>query len=216
MIKIDLSKVRKEEKRKVQFADFSKLKSVRVENLLKAKGEYYAGIILWIGLFALIGYYWKINEERNKLRTELSRLNAEKSNLQVQMSEILRERRLLEERVASLRKEIQEIEKSRDIILGLKSYYEHFNSGFTFYTSYIPRSSWISSYKQTLNPETQTLTTELEINSFDYQSIGNYGKAIERSSQKVALSNMERKVNPHGFEYYSIKLSAEKPLREVR
>ncbi len=216
MIRINLAKVRREEKKKGLSLDLSTLKGLKVQDLFKAGGEYYAGIVLWIAVLGALGYYWKVNKEKEALKAELDRLNAEKTRLQAQAKKFLDERKAIDERIAKIKKEIQDIERSKDIILGLKAYYEPFNSGFLFYTTYVPRTSWVSSYKQSINIDNQTLTTELEVNSFDYNSLSNYGKTLGSGSQRVMFTQLDRKVNPYGFEYYSIKLSAERPLQEGR
>lgn len=216
MIKINLAKVRKEEPKRGVSIDFTSLKSLKIQDLLKAGGEYYAGLVLWIGVVAVLGYYWKVNKDKEALKVELDRLNAEKTRLQAQAKKLLDEKKQIEERIAKLKKEIQNVEKSKDIIVGLKAYYDSFNAGFYFYTRQVPRTSWVSSYKQSLDINQQKLTSELEINSLDYDSLSSYGRAIGAGSQKASLAQLERKVNPHGFEYYSAKLSSEKSLQEVR
>lgn len=216
MIKIDLSRIRKEERKRVAPPQLSSLKEVRLESLLKMGAEYYAGLFFWACLIALLAYYWKVEKDKATIKAELDRLNAEKTNLQAQVGRFSEERKRLEESIASIKREIENVEKGKDIIVGLKSYYDYFNSGLSLYTSYVPKSSWISTYKQTLNLQTNTLSTELEINAFDYQALSSYGKVVEQVSQKVNLSTMERKLNPHGFEYYSLKLNAERPIVEVR
>ncbi|WPM32740.1 septum formation initiator family protein [Hydrogenobacter sp. T-2] len=216
MIRINLAKVRKEEgKRGIAF-DLSSLKTLKVQDLLKAGGEYYVGLLLWLGVVGILAYYWKVKAEVDSLKAELDNLNAEKTRLQAQAEKFLNEKKAIEERIARIKKGIQDIESSKDIIIGLKAYYEPFNSGFFLYTSRVPRASWISSYTQSLNINQGKLTSELEISSLDYESLSLYSKALSNASQGVYFSQLERKVNPHGFEYYSAKLSSEKSLQEGR
>ncbi len=80
----------------------------------------------------------------------------------------------------------------------------------------MPKASWVSSYKQSLDLEKHTLVSELEINSLDYNGLSRYGKSLGEGSQRALLTKLERKVNPHGFEYYSIKITAERQLKEGR
>ncbi|MEJ5339470.1 MAG: hypothetical protein WHS43_07435 [Aquificaceae bacterium] len=216
MIKINLARVRKERPEKAVAVDIAAIRRLRLRDLFKAGGEYYAGIVLWIGVVAVLGYYWKVNQDVDALKAELNRLNAEKVKLQTEAKRFLDEKKAVEERIARIKKEIQDIERSKDIILGLKSYYEPFNSGFLFYTSYVPKASWVSSYRQNLDLDRQMLVTELEVNSLDYNSLSNYGKTLGTGSQRVMLTQLERKLNPHGFEYYSIKLNTERELQEGR
>ncbi len=216
MIRINLARVRKEEAKRGIAFDLSSLKTLKAQDLLKAGGEYYAGLLLWLGVVGILAYYWKVKGEVDSLKVELDNLNAEKTRLQAQAGRFLDEKKAIEERIAKIKKDIQDIERSKDIIIGLKAYYEPFNSGFLLNTSRVPRTSWISSYRQSLDISQGKLTSELEISSFDYSSLSLYSKALSNSSQGVYLSQLERKVNPHGFEYYSAKLSSEKSLQEGR
>jgi len=216
MIKINLAKVRKEEAKRGIAFDLSPLKTLKVQDLFKAGGEYYAGLLLWLGVVAVLGYYWKVRQDVEHLKAEINNLNAERARLQAQAKKFLDEKKAIEERIAKIKKEIQDVERSKDIIVGLKAYYEPFNSGFSFYMSYVPKTSWISSYRQSLDINQQKLTSELEINSFDYESLSSYGKALSNTSQRASLAQLERKLNPHGFEYYSAKLSSERNLQEGR
>ncbi len=216
MIRINLARVRKEEAKRGIAFDLSSLKTLKVQDLLKAGGEYYVGLLLWLGVVGILVYYWKVKGEVDSLKAELNNLNAEKTRLQAQVEKFLNEKKAIEERIASIKKNIQGIESSKDIIIRLKAYYEPFNSGFSLYTSKVPRTSWISSYRQSLDISQGRLTSELEISSFDYDSLSLYSKALSNASQDVYLSQLERKVNPYGFEYYSAKLSSEKSLQEGR
>lgn len=216
MIKINLAKVKKTSEERSIAVDIKAIKSLKIQELLKAGTEYYAGLVLWIGALAVLGYYWKINQNINSLRAELNRLNAEKAKIQKESSSFLEEKKFIEEKINRIKQEIQDIERSKDIISGLKAYYQPFNSGFLFYTTYVPGASWVSSYKQSLDLENQTLLTELEINSLDYAGISNYGQSLAKGSRKLMLTQVERKLNLHGFEYYSVKLNAERSLQEGR
>ncbi len=216
MIRINLARVRKEEAKRGIAFDLSSLKTLKAQDLLKAGGEYYAGLLLWLGVVGILAYYWKVKGEVDSLKVELDNLNAEKTRLQAQAGRFLDEKKAIEERIAKIKKDIQDIERSKDIIIGLKAYYEPFNSGFLLNTSRVPRTSWISSYRQSLDISQGKLTSELEISSFDYDSLSLYSKALSNSSQGVYLSQLERKVNPHGFEYYSARISSERNLQEGR
>ncbi len=216
MIRINFARVRKEEAKRGIAFDLSSLKTLKVQDLFKAGGEYYAGLLLWLGVVGILVYYWKVKGEVDSLKVELDNLNAEKTRLQAQAGRFLDEKKAIEERIAKIKKDIQDIERSKDIVIGLKAYYEPFNSGFLLNTSRVPRASWISSYTQSLDISQGKLTSELEINSFDYDSLSLYSKALSNASQGVYLSQLERKINPHGFEYYSARISSERNLQEER
>ena len=213
MIKINLAKEKKEKKRLFPAVD---LKGFQLQNLLKAGGEYYLGLIAWIILIAILVYFFKVNREVATFKEELDRLNQEKLALQTRAKRFLEEKKDLEEKIAMIKKQIEDLEKSKDIVVGLKDYYRVFNASLDFYTSYVPKGSWVNTYRQTLDINQEVVKTDMDINSFDYQSVGSYGTDLSKNLQKFMLSPVERKLNPNGFEYYSAKLNAEKSIREER
>lgn len=215
MIKINLLGVKKE-KKKTFAVDLTALKNLKFQDLLKAGGEYYAGLALWVVFALVLVYYWKLDRERASLRAELDRLNAEKTSLQARANKFLEEKKALEESISRLKKSIQEIENSKDIIMGLKAYYEPFSAGLGFYSSQVPRTAWINSYKQSLDISKQTLGAELEIGALDYASLTSYGKALNALPGRASVSQLERKTTPGGFEYYTAKLNAEFHFSEGR
>ncbi|MFN7065364.1 MAG: hypothetical protein ACK4OF_04375 [Aquificaceae bacterium] len=212
MIKINLAKEKKEKK----LFPVLDLKGFKLQNLLKAGGEYYIGLVPWIILIAILAYFFKVNGEVATFKEELDRLSQEKTNLQARAQKFLEERKILEEGINQLKKQIEDLEKSKDIVIGLKEYYGVFNASLDFYTSYIPKDSWISTYRQTLDINQEILKTDMDLNSFDYQSISSYGSILGKNSQEIMISPVGRKLNPNGFEYYSAKLNAEKSIREER
>ncbi|MEN3028037.1 MAG: hypothetical protein ABDH29_02200 [Aquificaceae bacterium] len=214
MIRINLAKVRKEKPKSA--LDLTALKRLDIGALLKAGGEYYVGLAVWLLLIILLGYYWKIHKEGESLKTELERLNAEKTRLQAEANRFLEERKNLESSIADLKKNIQEIEKSKDVIVGLKAYYEPFGAGLNFYSSQVPRTAWINSYRQSLDISKQVLIAELEIGALDYASLASYGKALRAIPGKASVTQLEKKMTPNGFEYYTAKLNAELQIPEGR
>ncbi|MCX8164092.1 MAG: hypothetical protein N3D14_01700 [Aquificaceae bacterium] len=212
MIKINLARVKREKPKRAIAFDITAIKQLKVQDLLKAGGEYYVGLLAWLCLAGLFGYYWKVAKDRDKLKTELNRLNTEKAKLQSKARKLSEDKKRVEESIAKLKKEIQDVNRGKDIILGLKAYYEPFNSGFSFYTSYVPRTSWVTSYKQGISINQQSLKVEIEVSSLDYQSLSSYGNSLGKDSKKIMLSKVERRLNPHGFEYYSVKFATEKDL----
>ncbi len=215
MIKINLARVRKERQEKAKI-DVTALKGLKLQDIFKVGGEYYLGLLLWIGVMGMLGYYWNVNKQKNSLKTELDSLNAQKIKLQAQAKKFLEEKKRIEDNIARLNTAIQEIEQSKDIIKGLKAYYDIFNEGLLTYTNSLPKASWFASYKQSIDINQQKLSFEFEMNSFDYNSLSSYGKNISKHSEKILISPIERKVNQHGFEYYSAKFSTEKLLQGVQ
>ncbi len=214
MIKINL--LRGEKKKKSVSIDLSALKTVKIQDLFKIGSLYYAGGFLWLVTLLILGYYFKLNQEKKELSLKLEELNMERLKLQAQAKRFSEEKKLLEGEIERLKAQIQDIDRGKDIILGLKSYHYPFNKSLDAYIMSLPRVSWISNYKQSLDISTQTVKSELVINTFDYQSLGVYGRLIKATSQKIAISPVERKTTPSGFEYYTAKLSIEKPIQEGR
>ncbi|MCS7262527.1 MAG: hypothetical protein NZ560_03835 [Aquificaceae bacterium] len=209
MIKINLIGDKEKKKGKSLALDLTALRGLRLQDLSKLGVEYYAGLAAWLILPLVLAYYWNVNKERASLKAELDRLNAEKTSLQARANKFLEEKKALEDSIATLKKSIQEIEGRREIIFGLKTYYEPFSRGLDFYSSRVPKTAWINSYRQNLDISKQTLGTELEIGALDYASLTSYGRALNLLPGKASLSQLERKTTPNGFEYYTAKLSAE-------
>lgn len=117
MIRINLLK--SEQKKKSISIDLTALKSLKVQDLLKVNSLYYAGAFLWIVVILAAGYYFKLNQDKENLRRKLEELNAEKSRLQAQSKRFLEQKKSLEAEIARLKAQIQDIDKSKDIIVGL-------------------------------------------------------------------------------------------------
>ncbi len=213
MIKINLAKGKKERK---QILPKIELKDFKLQSVFKVGSEYYIGFLAWIILAGMLGYLFKVSRDVANLKKDLERLDQERLTLQAQAKRFLEEKKSLEDRIASIKRQIEDIEKSKDIIVGLKNYYQVFNASLDFYASYVPKGSWVNTYRQTLDIDQEVVKTDMDINSFDYQSIGSYGTDLSKNLQKFMLSPVERKLNPNGFEYYSARLNAEKSIREER
>ncbi len=212
MIKINLLKP----ERKGRAVDFAALKEIKLQEVLKAGPEYYLGFILWLFLLLLIAYNYKLNQDRVSLRKELERLNVEKAQLQARAARFIEERKEIEKRIAGVRKDIESLDKNKDVILGLKSYYEPFNSSFLTYTARIPKISWIGKYGQSLDMEKQRLSVNFEFHSPDYRGITAYSESVGGLSKEAGSLSLERRLNHHGVWYYTAKLSVEKPLSRGR
>jgi len=151
MIRINLLK--SEQKKKSISIDLTALKSLKVQDLLKVNSLYYAGAFLWIVVILAAGYYFKLNQDKENLRRKLEELNAEKSRLQAQSKRFLEQKKSLEAEIARLKAQIQDIDKSKDIIVGLKSYYNPFNNSLDLYTLSLPKTSWVNNYNAKLSME---------------------------------------------------------------
>ncbi len=209
MIKINLVK-KKEEKE-------LKLTAGRVPRIAlptqKENAIYYLSIILWLGFVLTLLYYLKLRSNTENLKKRIDELNVQKTQLQVKAKKFAEEKKLIEDNIKNLENRIKDVEKSKDIIVGLKSYYTPFNSTLFFHVRSVPSVSWISSYKESLDINALLIKAELELQSLDYYGISNYTQRLASLSKAVEVSSIERKVNQYGFEYYSARLSTAKTLQ---
>jgi hypothetical protein len=208
MIKINLAKKKEEKELKPAVGRIPQI-SLPIQ---KEKAIYYLSVILWISFALTLLYYLKLHSDMENLRKQLEELNAQKVQLQVKAKKFAEEKKLIENNIRDLENRIRDIDKSKDIIVGLKSYYVPFNNTFLFHVKSVPSVSWISSYKESLDINTSLIKAELELQSLDYYGISNYTKKLASLSRAIEVSSVERKTNQYGFEYYSAKLSTEKTL----
>jgi hypothetical protein len=212
MIKINLLKEKKTKKPSLQPTSVS-LKEIRVGDLLKLdRAQYYLSVLLWIGVLGMGVLYWKTSKEITETKLEIDQLQAEKNRLEVMAKRISEEKKKIESEMSALRAEMDMIERSKDILIGLKAFYEPFNNSFVSFSSSVPSVSWTLTYSQSLDIENRKLKTEFDLSSFDYASIGSYANSLKKNNVEVFISSIERKITPNGYEYYSIKLVAEKSV----
>jgi hypothetical protein len=212
MIKINLIKEKKTKKTLPQ-PTFASLKEVKVDDLLKLdKAHYYLSVLLWIGVLGMGGWYWKTSKEITQIKREIDQLQAEKNRLEGIAKRISEEKKEIESEMSALKTEMDAIERSKDILIGLKAFYEPFNDSFVSFSSSVPSVSWTITYSQSLDIENRKLKTEFDLSSFDYASIGSYVNSLKKNNVEVFISGIERKTTPNGYEYYSTKLVAEKSV----
>ncbi len=212
MIKINLLKEKKAKKALPQ-PTFASLKEIKVNELLKLdKAQYYLSVLLWIGVLGMGVLYWKTSKEITETRLEIDQLQAEKNRLEGIAKRISEEKKEIESEISTLKAEMDMIERSKDILIGLKAFYEPFNNSFVSFSSSIPSVSWTLNYSQSLDIENRKLKTEFDLSSFDYASIGSYANNLRKKNAEVFISGIERKTTPNGYEYYSTKLVAEKSI----
>jgi len=212
MIKINLFKEKKAKKALPQ-PTFASLKEIRVGDLLKLdRAQYYLSVLLWIGVLGMGGWYWKISKEITEMKREMDQLQAEKTRLEGIAKRISEEKKEIESEMSALRAEMDAIERSKDILIGLKAFYEPFNDSFVSFSNSVPSVSWTLTYSQSLDIENRKLKTEFDLSSFDYASIGSYANSLKKKNVEVFISGIEKKVTPNGYEYYSTKLVAEKSV----
>jgi hypothetical protein len=125
---------------------------------------------------------------------------------------ISEEKKGIESEISALKTEMDAIERSKDILIGLKSLYEPFNNSFISFSSSVPSVSWMFTYSQSLDIETRKLKTEFDLSSFDYASISSYANSLRKKNAEVFISAIERKTTPNGYEYYYTKLISEKSI----
>jgi len=212
MIKINLLKEKKTKKTLPQLTPAS-LKEVKVSDLLKLdKAQYYLSVLLWICVLGMGVLYWKTSKEITEIRREIDQLQAEKNRLEGMAKRISEEKKKIESEISALRAQLDMIERSKDILIGLKAFYEPFNDSFVSFSNSVPSVSWTITYSQSLDIENRKLKTEFDLSSFDYASIGSYANSLRKNNTEVFINGIERKVTPNGYEYYSTKLVAEKSV----
>jgi hypothetical protein len=212
MIKINLLKEKKTKKTLPQ-PTFASLKEVNISDLLKLdKAQYYLSVLLWIGVLGMGVWYLKISKEITQIKREIDQLQAEKNRLEGIAKRISEEKKKIESEISTLKAEMDMIERSKDILIGLKAFYEPFNDSFVSFSSSVPSVSWTLTYSQSLDIENRKLKTEFDLSSFDYASIGSYANSLKKNNVEVFISGIERKTTPNGYEYYSTKLVAEKSI----
>jgi hypothetical protein len=212
MIKINLLKEKKAKKTLPQ-PTFAFLKEVNISDLLKLdKAQYYLSVLLWIGVLGMGVLYWKTSKEIREIKREIDQLQAEKNRLEGIAKRISEEKKEIESEISALKTEMDAIERSKDILIGLKAFYEPFNDSFVSFSSSVPSVSWTITYSQSLDIENRKLKTEFDLSSFDYASIGSYANSLKKNNVEVFISGIERKTTPNGYEYYSTKLVAEKSI----
>ncbi len=214
MIKINL--IKKEKAKTSVATELSKLqnlKTLKVEDLLKLdKGIYYVSAILWLILVLNGLYYFRLSSERNALNESLEKIKVRKAQLEAQRKGLLESEKQIQESIKSLQSKIEDIEKSKDILIGLKNYYSPFKNYLNLYTAKIPNNTWVYEYKQTVDINSNRLSTEIKFASLDPNGIGSYGNLAKVYSSKYYITNVERKVGQHGFAYYSANLNLESQL----
>ncbi len=212
MIKINLAKER-ERKRLLEKEIKPAVGLPKIGIPIKREASvYYLSAILWLCVILTGIYYYRLSSEREQIKREIDQLNAQKIQLQAKAKRFMEEKKAIERSIADLENRIKDIEKSKDILIGLKSYYVPFNQTFLSYVKSAPSISWISSYRQTFDINNPAIKTEMELQSLDYSGISYYSKRLAQLSKVVNVSSVERKVNQYGFEYYSARLTAEKSL----
>jgi hypothetical protein len=210
MIKINLLKEKKAKKTLPQLT-LVPLKEVKVSDLLKLdKAQYYLSALPWICVLGMGVWYWKISKKLTQIKLQIDQLQVEKNRLEELAKRISDRKEKIESGISALKAEMDMIERSKDILVGLKLLYEPFNDGFISFSSFVSSVSWMFAYSQSLDIENRKLKTEFHLSSFDYASISSYANSLRKKNAEVFISGIERKVTPNGYEYYSTKLVAEK------
>ncbi len=212
MIRINLIK---EEKRKRGFElkgiDLKRLKEYKLEDLVRGDRSFYVlSGLLWIALGGFVAYYFAMTQKRSALMQEISRLEEERRRIEAQHKKFLEEKQGLEAEINRIKGMIADIEKGKDILVGLKSYYAVFNDSLRIYSSKLPSGAWLSEYKQSLDLNGGVMKVEMGLASLDPDAIGSYGRSIKTDSSVISISNLERKAGQYGFEFYTAKLSVER------
>lgn len=214
MIKINLlGKYKSKSSVTTELSKLENLKNIRVEDLFKPdKSIYYISVILWLAPVLSGLYYLKLSNDKSTLKESLEKIKLKKAQLEAQRKSLLERERQIQESIKSLQSKIQDIQKSKDILIGLKAYYSPFKNYLNLYTTRIPNNTWIYEYRQVVDFNNNRISTEIKFASLDANAIGSYGNLVKASSSKYYITNVERKVGQHGFAYYSASLNLESQL----
>ncbi len=215
MIKINL--VKKEKAKTSVPTEISKLQNLKTLKLEGALNIYYLSAILWLVLVLNGLYYLRLSNEKNTLNESLEKIKVRKAQLEAQRKGLLESERQIQESIKSLQSKINEIESSKDILIGLKNYYAPFKNHLNLYTTRIPNNTWIYEYRQVIDFNSNSLSTEIKFASLDPNAIGSYGNLAKAYSSRYYITNVERKIGQHGFAYYSANLNLEsKLIQEIK
>ncbi|ADC88685.1 hypothetical protein Thal_0047 [Thermocrinis albus DSM 14484] len=169
----------------------------------------YAALLLWTVPVLLFLYHLHISRRLEEEERELQDLRVQKQFLQAKAKKLSEEKKMLEERIKTLEKSLKDVEDSKDILMGLKGYYLSFNNTMRHLLDYMPPTLYVNSYQQNLDMATGLIKAEVSVESLDYSSIGSYTRRVSQSNRSLLVNQMERKVNPYGFEYYTAKIAVE-------
>lgn len=93
-----------------------------------------------------------------------------KSRLEGLAKRISEEKKGIESEISTLKTKMDAIERSKDILIGLKSLYGPFNNSFISFSSSVPPVSWMFTYSQSLDMENIKLKTEFDLSSLTMQA----------------------------------------------
>ncbi len=207
MIKINLLK---KERKRITLPDLSKIREIKVQDLLKERGIFLIPVIGAAIVAAEVYYVLQLKKEIGDLRGEIARLTVERNNLKKKADEIQAEKRKLQRKINELRSKIRYLEMSREIILTLKDYYVPFNESLRYLYTSVPSTVWLDNLSQIIS--FSDMNVELALGSYDIDSIKNFIETAKREYPEFIPGTVEKKENKIGIIYYTSSIKFRKDL----
>lgn len=207
MIKINLLK---KEKRRITLPDLSKIREIKVQDLLKERGIFLLPLIGLAVIGAEVYYYMDIRREVDNLKGEIARLTVERNNLKRKADEIQAQKRKLQKQINELKARIRYLEMSREIILTLKDYYVPFNESLRYLYTSVPSTVWLDNLSQRIS--FSDMDVEISLGSYDIDSIKFFIETAKRQYPEFIPGTVEKKENRIGIIYYTSSVKFRKDL----
>ncbi len=204
MIRINLHK---KERKKVTLPDISRLKEIKVRDLLKDKALY---ILPLVGVAVIGGevlYVYRLQEEINALRVEVDNLKAQRNELKRRADEIQAQRRALQNEINQVRARIRYLEMSKDVFLALKKYYEPFNASLGYLFTMTPSTVWFDGLSQTM--DFNRVSVKVEFGSYSVDYIKDFYMIMKSRFPLLNMSEIKMNETDAGMIYYvsSVEMS---------
>jgi predicted nuclease with TOPRIM domain len=207
MIRINLLK---KERRRVALPDLSKLKEIKVQDILKERGIFLLPLMGALIVGVEVYYVMEIRREIENLRGEIARLTLERNNLKKKADEVQAQKRKLQREINELRARIRYLEMSREIILTLKDYYVPFNESLRYLYTNVPSTVWLDNLSQTIS--FSDMSVELSLGSYDIDSIKHFIETAKKRYPEFIPGTVEKKENKIGIIYYTSSIKFRKDL----
>ncbi len=207
MIRINLLK---KERRRVTLPDLSRLREIKVRDLLKERGIFLIPVLGAVLVAGEIYYVAKLREEIDRLKGEVAKLTAERDALKKKAQEIQKEKNRLQKRISELRARINYLEMSRDVILTLRSYYVPFNESLRYLYLNVPSTVWLDNLSQSIT--FSDMNVEISFGSYDIDSIKSFIETAKRQYPEFTPGTVEKRENKIGIIYYTSSVKFRKDL----
>ena len=204
MIRINLYK---KERRKITLPDLSKLREVKVRDLLKDKALYILPLIGVVVIGGEVLYVYRLQDEINSLRVEVNNLKAQRNELKRRAEEIQAQRRALQNEINQVRARIRYLEASKDVFLTLKEYYEPFNTSLGYLFTLTPSTVWFDGLSQTM--DFNRVSVKVDFGSYSVDYIKDFFMIMKSKFPLLTMGEIRMNETDTGMIYYvsSVEMS---------